>query len=121
MTRMSQEAIPDQMVYVVIGYAGEWSSLRVWVAGVYTDKATAIMTAEQQKATDRSDYVRWMNWISEFGRRMCAANERVELHEARKAQIERLGMAPEPPIGGDDTEYTVACVPLNTPGVWDYA
>jgi hypothetical protein len=122
--RPRQEAV----VYVVIGYQGEWSSLQVWVAGAFTDKDAAITQVEAQKRQDRAHWAIWCEWSKEFGRRIAARKDVVWWPPtasfkgmSREDSTKLVDMYPEPPHGGDETEYTVAVVPLNQMGRWDYA
>ena len=122
---MSDEKTPE--VYVVIGYQGEWSSLCVWVSGVYSDKSVAVERVEAQKRADRSNYVTWKAWNVEFYERGKAKGLPWDYKVCSWGDMTRsdagvsLGIGPEPPVGGDDIEYTVATVPMNTWGQWDYA
>lgn len=107
-------------VYVVIGTEGEYSDRHVWVAGVFADKARAIAMAEAAKLTDRDNYIRWREWTAEFAERLKASGEKY-LFDQRAALAHRLGMSSEPVTGAPDADYTVATVPMDTWGRWDYA
>lgn len=107
-------------VYVIVGSSGDYSTLQVWVAGVYDDKNTAVREAENMKSLDRANWVLWKAWNSDFNDRHRKIGKKWN-YATRAADILELGMTAEPPIGGDDTDYTVACVPMNTLGRWNYA
>lgn len=116
-----------QTVYVLIGHEGEWSSLIVWVAGVFTDEATARNVAEEMKIQDRSNHVIWLAWLKRF---WSAGDERGLKWDSRgmtwaglgtRAEaVAALGIGVEPPTGKTDSEYFVAPVPLDERGRWDY-
>lgn len=107
-------------VYIIIGSSGEYSSHEVWVAGVYDDKDTAVREAENMKVSDRSNLFLWKEWDKDFAERHKKAGKKRN-YVTWAADMLELGMPPEPSRGGDDTDYTVACVPMNTSGRWDYA
>lgn len=111
-------------VYVFIGSSGEFSSLNVWVAGVYDDKAAAITAAEEQLAEDRVNCLVWAAWAAKF-HVGCRISESVlglltQGSQERRDEAIALGLPPEPPMGDNESDYTVACVPMNQRGVWSY-
>ena len=117
---MSDNPTTAQEVYVVIGTEGEYSDRQVWVAGVFDTKSEAVAMADDHKRTDRDDYIKWRKWVAEFGAKLNASNEKYTIKQ-RAAIAARLGMPPEPPTGAIDADYTVATVPMNAWGRWDYA
>ncbi len=114
-------------VHVLIGHEGEWSSLIVWVAGVFTNEKTAREVAEDMKRRDRANHVTWDAWNKEFWAQGHARGLTWDSHTqswaglgTRSEAAVAIGLSVEPERGTTDSEYFVSCVPLDTCGRWDY-